>query len=379
MKKINFDFVKIKNLILEKIWVFLQFRKKITTKEKIWFLDQFGVLLNSWIPITNALKIISYQTKSKNLKSMIEIILSDINKWVKLSQSFWKFWLIFKKFDISIIEMWELTWKIWDSINEIKEKEEKSREIKSKVIWAFIYPTIIIFLSISMIIVFIIYVIPKVTDMYKDAQVNLPSLTKFVIDLSDFMQKHISNITLVLLFIFVLVNIFRTNSKTKIYFDRFILKIPIAWNIIKKTILINFTSTLWTLLKNWIIINKSLEITSWVTNNDYYKKEIEKIWAWVSVWEDLSKMLWIENIQSWKDNNLFPIELASIVKIWEQTWKMADLLLKISLKYNKEVDNLVKNLSTAIEPLVIIFVWWIVWTMIMAIMLPFFNMVNVIG
>jgi type IV pilus assembly protein PilC len=88
--------------------------------------------------------------------------------------------------------------------------------------------------------------------------------------------------------------------------------------------------------------------------------------------------MWVNEIQSWKENFLFPIELSSVVKIWEQTGKLSQLLNKISIKFNKEIDEIVKNMQTAIEPVVIVLVWWIIGTLIMAIMLPFFNMVNVI-
>jgi type II secretory pathway component PulF len=96
------------------------------------------------------------------------------------------------------------------------------------------------------------------------------------------------------------------------------------------------------------------------------------------MWKTLSWCMWIDEIQTWKENFLFPIELASVVKIGEETWKLAYLLQRISVKYNKQIDELVKGMQTAIEPLVIVIVWWIIWTLIMAIMLPFFNMVNVI-
>ena len=88
--------------------------------------------------------------------------------------------------------------------------------------------------------------------------------------------------------------------------------------------------------------------------------------------------MWINLIAQKKESPYFPIELSSVVKIWEQTGKMPHLLTKISSKFNKEIDNIVKNLATAIEPIVIMAVWAIVWTIIMAVMLPFFNMVNVI-
>lgn len=377
-QKLMINFSEIKEKIVTKIKDLKSNNQKLNIKEKINFLDQFGTLLNSWIPITSSLKIISFQTKNKGLKSIIETILWDINKWTSLKDSFSRFPYIFKIFDLSIIEMWELTWKVWEAIDVIKLKEEKTKEIKSKIIWAFVYPSIIITLALWMITIFIIYVIPKITDMYKDARVNLPILTQSVINISDFLQKNIIYICLLIILFIIGLYYFKTNDKTKIYFDKFTLKLPIAWNLIKKKILSLFTSSLWTLLKNWVIINKSLEVSAWVVNNDYYKKEILKMVDWISAWEDFSKLLWIEDISSWKENIFFPLELASAVKIWEQTWRLPDLLLKISNKYNKEMDETVKNLSTAIEPIVIIFVWIIIWTLIMAIMLPFFNMVNVI-
>lgn len=366
------------NSIKENILKLKTKNRRLSTKAKIDFLYQFWTLLNSWIPITNALKIMIYQTENKNIKTIIEVILDDLNKWISLKESILKFPLIFKQFDYSIIEMWELTWKVGDSIEIIKEKEEKSKELKSKILGAFIYPIIITSLSIGMITIFILYVIPKITDMYKDAKVNLPKLTQFVIDLSDFLQKNIVILCISLSLIIFLIYTFKTHKKTKIYFDKYIVRMPIFWILLKKKILAIFTSSLGTLLKNGVIINKSLEISAWVVSNDFYKKEIEKIIQWISSWEDFSKMLWIDNIKEIRKYNTFPMEIASIVKIWEQTWKLPELLIKISEKYNKEIDNVVKNLSTAIEPLVIVFVWSIIWTLIMAIMLPFFNMVNVI-
>jgi len=214
------NFLELKNQIKQLLINLKTNWRRLKTKEKIDFLDQLGTLLNSWIPITNALKIMIYQTENKNVKYIIEIILEDINKWSQLRESFARFPSVFKIFDLSIIEMWELTWKVWDSIEVIKIKEEKTNELKSKIIGAFIYPMIIISLSIIMITIFILYVIPKITDMYKDAKVNLPKLTKFVIDLSDFLQKNIFYLCFSIGLIIFLIYLFKTNKRTKIYFDR---------------------------------------------------------------------------------------------------------------------------------------------------------------
>ncbi len=370
IEKIREYFSKIKNSNISSI--------SISSKDKINLLEQLSNLLNSGIPLINSFKIIMYQTKDKKIKKLINSIIEKLNKWDNLKDIFNKYNNIFNIFDLSIIEMWETIWKLWDSIETIKIKEEKSRELKTKIIWALIYPMVIVTLSIAMILVFMIYVIPKITDMYKDAKVNLPKLTQIVIDMSNFLQKNIFEILVwffLLIFIFI---VFKKHPKTKIHYDKYILHIPIFWKLIRKKILSLFTSSLWILLTSWVIITKSLEISSRALDNDYYESELKKIINSVSRWQSLSFCMWIDDIQSWKENFLFPIELASVIKIWEETWRLSELLTKISIKYNKQIDELVKNMQTAIEPIVIVLVWWIIWTLIMSIMLPFFNMVNVI-
>lgn len=351
---------------------------KISMKEKITFLDSLSSLLNSGIPITNALKIIIYQTKSKPVKQFLETLHTNTNKGLSLEHSFSSFPKIFNNFDISLIKMWEVTWKLWDIIETIKIKEEKTKELKSKVIWALIYPMVIMTLATAMIGVFMVFVIPKITDMYKDAKVNLPNLTQHVINISNFLQEYYYLLILWIIFLIFLIKVFKTHKKTKIIWDKYILKVPIFGWLIQKKILALFASSMWTLLRQWVMINDALKITSWALENDYYEKEVLDIVKKVSSGQTLSELMWINLIASWKESPYFPIDLSSIIKIWEQTGKMPALLEKISIKFNKEIDNLVKNLATAIEPIVIIGIWLIVGTIIMAVMLPFFNMVNVI-
>jgi len=351
---------------------------KLKLKEKIDFLEQLSNLLWSGIPIINSFTIMSYQTKNKRVKKIIDNTLDQLKVWNNLKDIFAWYKSTFNTFDISIIEMWEVTWDLAESIELIKEKEEKTKELKGKIIWALVYPMVIVWLSISMIFVFMIYVIPKVKDMYSDAKVNLPWLTTNVIKTSEFIQNNLNLIIFSLILFIVIIKTLKTHKKTKIFWDRSILHIPFFGNLIKKKTLSLFTNSLWMLLSRWVIINKALEISSRALENDYYEKKIKNIISGVSKWEDLSSLMWINEIKSWKANFYFPIELSSIVKIWEQTWKLPSLLEKVGKKFNKEIDNITKNLATAIEPVVIILVWIIVWTLIMAIMLPFFNMVNVI-
>ncbi|MCD5380734.1 type II secretion system F family protein [Candidatus Gracilibacteria bacterium] len=375
--KINLDIIKAK-LASFSIKKGVKKSISITTKEKITFLDSLSSLLNSGIPISNALKIIIYQTKSPKTKSFIETIHANTQKGLPLEESFLQFPKIFNNFDISLIKMGEVTGKLGDVIETIKNKEEKTKELKSKVIGALIYPMVIMTLATAMIAVFMVYVIPKITDMYKDAKVNLPSLTQTVIDISEFLQVQYPLLIVGFIAFIILIKIFKTHKSTKIHWDKLVLKIPIFGTIIQKKILALFSSSMSTLLSQGVMINEALKITASALENDYYEKEILDIVKKVSSGKTLSDLMGINLISSGKESPYFPIELSSIIKIGEQTGKMPSLLGKISIKFNKEIDTLVKNLATAIEPLVIVGVGGIVGTIIMAVMLPFFNMVNVI-
>lgn len=368
--------LEIKNIDFKKL---LKSRSpKISQKQKIFFFDSLYNLINSWIPLTNSLSIIQFQSKEKNIKYLVDSISKDINKWKKLYESFASFENTFSNFDLSMIKMWEVTWKLSNSFEIIKDREEQNAQLKSKVIWALIYPAIITTLSIWMIIWFMLFVIPRVQKMYSDARVNLPSLTQNVINISQFLQQNYLYLIIWVILMILFLAFLKKNNLTKIYVDKIILKFPVFWRLIRKKILAIFSHTLWTLLQNWIMINEALEISKKSLENAYYERKIDEISKELNEWIPLSELIWIRNLKIWKDDPYFPIELASIVKIWEQTWKLPSLLIKISAKFNKEVDVIVKWLSNIIEPIVIIIVWSIVWTMVMAILLPFFNMVNVV-
>ncbi len=351
--------------------------RHISVKEKISFFEQLWNLLNSWIPITNALKIISYQTKGTEIKRVIEKILDNTNKGIWLKDSALTLRQLFNDFDVAIIDMWEITWKLGKSIDTIREKEEKNQELKSKILAALVYPIIIITLSIAMIGVFMIFVIPKIEKMYRDAKVNLPWITQTVISISDFLQTYYLFIILVICVILFWVKVLKRNPVFRLQYDKYILFFPLFWKLIRKKILTLFATSLWTLLESGIIINKALEVSTQALENKYYQKELIKVKDGISKGEELSRLLGIDDLALWKENPLFPIELASIVKIGEQTWRLPELLLKIAKKFEKEMDGTVKNIQTAIEPLVIVWVGLIIGTIILAIMLPFFNMVNV--
>lgn len=351
---------------------------KISQKEKIQILDGLYNLINSWIPITNSLSILLFQTKNKSTKIVLQTLIKEINKGQKLQFGFSLFPKVFTHFDLSMIQMGEVTGKLANALEVIIQTEEKNRDLKSKVIGALIYPSIVISLATCMIFWFLIFIIPKIQKMYRDAKVNLPNLTQTVLDISDFIKEHSIIILLFLWGMVVLSIFFKNSSKTKIIWDQYILHFPLFGMLMRKKIFSIFSYTLGTLLQNGITIHEALKITKSSLGNVYYEKRLQEIEEEMSQGIPLSESLGIKKLKAKKEDEFFPLELASIVKIWEQTGKLPHLLVKISGKFSREVDSIVKWFSEAFEPIIIIGVWIIVGTLVMAILLPFFNMVNVV-
>lgn len=367
----------------------------LSRKQKILFFENLWNLINAWIPIIQALNIIIFQTKNIKIKNFITSIKKDVEAWENLFKVSLKYKKFFSIFDMAMFEVWEATWKLGKSLDVIAKKEDKEMALKNKIRQALIYPAAIVIVTISMITVMMIYVIPKIENIYKDANTNLPPLTVSVINFSKFIRN---NWIFVLLWIIAFIIIFHfllKKKEIKVIFDKILLDIPIFWEIIKKKILVSFCDFLSTLLSSWIIINKSILILRNGETNLYYSNEYEKILEDVKNWKNLSYSMWwnlmeLKNKQNLtneekqelvlaeKRSRLFPIELTTSIKIWEQTWTLSKMLEKSSDRYTKEIDNVVKNLSTMLEPIIIVVIWVVVWTIIMAILLPFLNMWNVI-
>lgn len=362
---------------------------KLTQKQKIFFLDNLSSLINAWIPFIQALDIISFQTKNKKMAGIIDNIRVEISAWENFYKISQKISWMFNTFDNAMIETWEATGQIGKALEVIVRKEEKEYDLNKKIKQALIYPFAIIIVTFSMLTVIMIYVIPKIEWIYKESNVNLPPLTQGVIAISHFFVNNILILwILILCIVFGIAQIYKYNRKFKLIYDRKILDLPIFWELIKKKILVHFSDFLSTLMGSWIMINKALTIIRSAMSNWFYEEMIKNISDEVKLWHPLSSAMWVEIMDANKTtaekkllinkNYAFPIELSTAVKIWEQTWTLSKMLLKTSIRYTKEIDNTVKNLSTMLEPIIIVVIGWIVWVIIMAILLPFLNIANVI-
>jgi type IV pilus assembly protein PilC len=239
-----------------------------------------------------------------------------------------------------------------------------------------IYPIILFWLTISMVTFMMIFIVPKITDSFDKAWSELPKLTQFVVNVSNFLLTSYWKLAIIMFWIIFLIKLINSTYYGKIFFATFFTKLPIFWYIVKQSNIVYFIKSFTILLDSWVLLLDSLKTASNVVPNLIYKKELIRIKNEVEVWLTISKSLWlnIEYESSVYLNKLFPEDFAYIVSTWEETWSLSWSLKKIWVNYNSELKRYIWNLSSMLEPIIIVLVWGLVGTIVIAIMLPFFEM-----
>lgn len=347
------------------------------SKKELWqFINRLSTFINSWIDIKWALNIIIKQTKNQYFKKIITEIKVNIDYWISISESMMQYPKIFDNLTVSLIWVWEKTWNLWKILSEMEKRMLENIELKSKVRWALIYPIILLVLTLSMVTFMMVIIIPRITASFAQTWTELPKLTQYVIAVSDFIINDWEKIL-----IWIFVSIFSFILLKRIYIGQLIfwyiaIKMPIFWYIIRQSNIIYFINSFTLLMESWVLLLDALKTSSNVVTNIYYKKEIVRIKNEVESWLTMSKSLWLnlEYDTNIYINKLFPEEFAYIISTWEETWTLSESLKKIWSTYSSDLKRFIWNLATMLEPFVIIIVWWLVWVVVVAIMLPFFKL-----
>ncbi len=218
------------------------------------------------------------------------------------------------------------------------------------------------------------FVVPRIAKMYTSAHVNLPKITRILIDISNFMLVNYQKLILVIfggiLILYLIVKHIRIATKI---WEKIKYSLPIFGDIARKRSLIMFSGNLGFLLKHGVLISEALPITKRTLGSILYQEELDKITAKVIAGESLSKqLLRYDKKGNELEHPLFPYEISQLVEIGENTGLTHSILTKIKNNYLKAINTIVKNLSSLLEPILIVFIGALVGGLLLAIMMPFF-------
>ena len=370
-KKMNEQLVSVKEeseSILKKINFNISFNR-IKIIDKIIFARNLAGMLEAGLSLSRAITVSERQTKNPKLKS----IFSDLNTSISSGKTFHEAMSnhsdIFPPIFISMARAGEESGNLAESLRQVSNQMEKSYQIKKKVKGAMIYPGIILSIMAIIGVLMMVFVVPRLTKTFKDLNTELPGSTKFIIWLSDFLSSHymlgiFGAVALIFGFIYA--------AKTKIgkrAIDFCVLKIPVISTIIKESNSAQTARTLSSLLSAGVDLLVAVKITGEVLQNTYFKDVLVKTEGIVEKGQPLSTVFE-------KEEKLFPVFVSEMMNVGEETGKLATMLVGVANFYENEVEQKTKDMSTIIEPVLMVIIGLSVGFFAVSMISPMYSVMN---
>ena len=330
------------------------------------FTRQLSTMITAGLPLANGLSILVRQSKPE-MSRMVATLLQDVEGGNTFASALEKH-EEFSRVYVQLVRAGEAGGVLDEVLNRLADNMEKEKEFRAKTRGAMIYPVIVIIAMVIVGFIMMIFVIPKLTEMYKDFGAELPLPTQILIGISDFMVGFWYIVIGLGVGGFILFNRWKKTEVGREQWDRFVLKIPIFGILRQKTILTEFARTLSLLLGAGISLLQALEIVTEGMENQIYRDALTNATKQVEKGVSLS--------QSLARYEEFPPILQQMISVGEETGKLDDVLLKLSRYFEQEAEQAVKNLTAAMEPLIMVVLGVGVGAMVIAVIMPIYNLTS---
>jgi type IV pilus assembly protein PilC len=338
---------------------------RLSIKEKTLFAKRLSFLIKAGVPILESLRIMRRQASGARSKVLDQVI-ADVSNGQFLSTSLAKFEDNFDQFAINIIKIGEESGTLDENLTYLADELKKKQNLRSKVLSAMIYPIFIISATLGISGLLIIYIFPKILPVFASLNVHLPITTRILIWAGHFLSMYGIYLVSALIGLLVFLIFLMRNSKFKLLIHEIILKLPLTGSISQNYHMANFCRTLGLLLKSDVRIVRAFSISAETTSNLVYRRELEKIAQNVTTGEKITTYME-------KHPKLFPHVLTELLSIGEATGKLDETLTYLSEMYEAEVEELTKNLSTILEPALMVFMGIIVGFIAVSIITPIYE------
>lgn len=265
----------------------------VNKKEIWWFINKMSIFINSWIDIKSALAIVVKQTTNVKLKKIVSEMRVNIDHWVTIWETMQQYPKVFDSLVTALIWVWEKTWQLWKILTELDRNLLDSIELKWKVKWALIYPMILVTLTLWVVSFMMIFIVPKITETFTKANVELPRLTQLIVTVSDFFTEDWLTLIITVVTIVMTIKLIKKSNWWRMFFAIAATRLPVFWMIVRQSNTIYFIKAFTILLDSWVLLLESMKIASDVVTNLAYKKELIRIKNEVELWLTISKSLWL--------------------------------------------------------------------------------------
>src|SRR3989344_2008833 len=351
---------------------FKNFFLRVPLFEKMLFAKHLSIMIRAGMPILNSLQVLKKQAKSKSFKKILEEVGVDIDNGQFLSASLEKHVSVFGKFFINIIRVGEASGTLADNLNYLHEELKKNYELRRKIKAALTYPIIILVAATAIGGLLIFFVFPKIISIFSGFQAQLHLSTRILIAFVNFMTNYFLWLIIAFVVLAVLIWFLFKISRVKFLYHRFILMMPFVGGVACNINMTNFARTLGSLLKSGIKIVDAILITADTIPNLVYGKKLREIAERVRGGESMSHYM----IQ---EEKFFPAIFSQMVEVGETTGHLDENLAYLANFYEAEADDVFKNLSTSLEPTLLLVMGLIVGFIAISVITPIYKIAGGLG
>ena len=333
------------------------------------FTRQLATLVDAGLPLLRGLRVLEKQERNANLKKILGELSLSIEGGSTFSEGLAQHPKVFNKLFVNMVKAGELGGVLEVVLKRLAEFSEKAQKIKGKVKAALFYPVAVLIVAVGIMILLMVFVVPKFKEVFAGMSMKLPWFTEFVLGISQIIKDHIletMGVVIVCVIIFML--IINKTKLGRLLWDKFQLKMPALGPVISKVAISRFTRTLGTLVSSGVPILQALTIVKETAGNVVISNAIVKVHESVKEGETITAPL--------EASGVFPPMVVSMVDVGEQTGAMPEMLLKIADNYDEEVDNAVSAMTSLLEPIMIVFLAVIVGSIVIAMFLPLISMIS---
>ena len=341
---------------------------RITTKDKVVFSRQLATLIGAGLPLAQSLTTSLEQTQNKRFQSIIQEISASVEGGKSLSESFAKHPDEFDPIFLALVGAGELSGTLDKSLIRIADQQEKDAAITSKIKGALTYPIIVLFVIFGVLAFMLFTVVPQVEKLYHDLKQELPFITQIMVNTADFFV-HFWWLVLIIcgMGIYFLIQFLKTSAGVKMK-DTLKINVPVFGQMFRKLYMARFDRTGQTLLGTGVSMLDMLNLTSQAVNNTIIGDSILRAADKVKGGKALSLALQSEEY-------ILPL-VPQMIKIGEQSGRIDEMMGKTAQVYEDELDEQIRTISTAIEPILMVILAIVAGSMVAAILLPIYNLVN---
>jgi type IV pilus assembly protein PilC len=347
------------------------FKPKVTGKDLVIFTRQLSTMIDAGLPLIQSLEILAKQQDNSTFKTVLTAIKRDVETGTTIADSMRKHPAVFDNLYSNMIEAGE-TGGILDTIlGRLAEFKEKSMALKKKIKGAMTYPAICLAISLLILGVILIFVIPVFEEMFSSMGATLPVPTQVIAKMSNFAK---SNFIYIIIGIFSVIYIFKkiySTEKGNYRIDALLLRAPVVGPLIRKVAVAKFTRTLSTMLQSGVAILDALQVVARTSGNKVIEKAVYRVAESIAEGRPIAEPL--------EESGVFPNMVVQMINVGESVGALDTMLAKIADFYDDEVDQAVSNLTSMIEPFMMVFLGGMIGGMVVAMYLPIFSMASVIG